>query len=223
MVTLYLVRHCEARGNIDREFHGRFDSDISENGCRQLDRLAERFRPVPLAAVYSSPLRRAKLTAQAINRYHNLPIAFDDRLMEIDGGEWERHPWIRLPELFPESSEQWAHAPHTFVAPGGESMAQVYERMREALLDIAEDNDGRTVAVASHGCAIRNALCWALTGNPSRLADIPWCDNTAVSLIEIDGGVPHVVYYNDNSHLDGETSTLEKQTWWRKDSPSAFE
>lgn len=223
MVTLYLIRHCEARGNIDREFQGRFDSDISENGRRQLDALANRFRDIPLEGIYSSPLRRARLTAEAVNRFHQLPIVFDDRLKEIDGGQWEQKPWAKLPELFPECSERWAKTPHTFEAPGGESMQTVYRRMKDALLDIAGANEGKTVAVASHGCAIRNALCWALTGDPEKLAEIPWCDNTAVSLLTFLDGKVHVEYYNDNSHLDKSISTLEKQSWWRKDSPSAFE
>ncbi|MGN0172131.1 MAG: histidine phosphatase family protein [Acutalibacteraceae bacterium] len=224
MVTrLYLVRHCEARGNIDREFHGNFDSDISENGKKQLELLAERFRDIPLDALYSSPLRRAHLTAQALNRHHGLTIRFDDRLREIHGGDWERHLWAKLPELFPESSDAWAHRPHEFAAPNGETMRQVYDRMKEVLLEIAAENEGKAVAVASHGCAIRNALCWAQTGDIARLGDTPWCDNTAVTTLEIENGTPRVIAYNDSSHLDYETSTLEKQTWWRKDSPSAFE
>ena len=223
MVTIYLVRHCEARGNIDREFHGRFDSDISDNGRQQLDLLAERFRTIPIDALYSSPLRRARLTAQAVNRYHDLPIAFDDRLQEIDGGEWERHLWAELPTLFPESSDAWAYRPHEFEAPGGETMRQVYDRMKEVLLEIAAKNAGKTVAVASHGCAIRNALCWAQTNDIVRLSDTPWCDNTAVTTLQIEDDRVCVLGYNDNGHLDAETSTLEKQTWWRKGAPSAFE
>ena len=92
MTTLYLVRHCEAEGNTARVFQGSIDRDISPNGQKQLDRLAERFRDVPLAAVYSSPLLRAYKTAQAVNRYHGLPIVTDDRLKEINGGVWEGLP-----------------------------------------------------------------------------------------------------------------------------------
>ena len=223
VTTVYLVRHCEARGNIDREFHGSFDSDISENGRCQLARLAERFRDIPLDAVYSSPLRRARLTAEALNTHHGLPIAFDERLKELNGGKWEKNLWAELPKLFPESSEAWGSRPHEFEAPEGETMRQLYDRMREAILDIVAQNEGKTVAVASHGCAIRNALCWGLTGDIVRLADIPWCDNTAIAEFRFEDGNLTVVNYNDSSHLDYETSTIEKQNWWRKDAPSVFE
>ncbi|MBR5133991.1 MAG: histidine phosphatase family protein [Clostridia bacterium] len=223
VTTIYLVRHCEARGNVDREFHGSFDSDITEGGKVQLCRLSERFRDIPIDALYSSPLKRAHLTAQAVNKYHGLPIAFDARLEELHGGKWERNLWAELPKLFPESSEAWGDRPHEFEAPDGETMRQLYDRMKEALLDIAAQNEGKTIAVASHGCAIRNALCWGLTGDIARLGDIPWCDNTAVSVFEIDGDNVTVTNYNDSSHLDAETSTLEKQNWWRKDAPNVFE
>ncbi len=223
VTTIYLVRHCEARGNIDREFHGSFDSDITEGGKEQLRRLSERFRDIPIDALYSSPLKRAHLTAQAINRHHGLPIAFDDRLKELCGGLWERNLWAELPTLFPESSEAWGNRPHEFEAPEGETMRELYNRMREALCDIAAANEGKTIAVASHGCAIRNALCWALTGDITRLSDIPWCDNTAVSVFRFEDGDVTVPLYNDSSHLDAETSTLEKQNWWRKGAPSVFE
>jgi len=223
VTTIYLVRHCEARGNIDREFHGSFDSDISDNGREQLRRLSERFRDIPLDALYSSPLRRARLTAEAVNLHHNLPIVFDERLKELNGGLWERNKWAELPQLFPESSEAWGSRPHEFEAPEGETMRQLYDRMKAALCDIAAAHEGQTVAVASHGCAIRNALAWGLTGDIVRLGDIPWCDNTAVSVFRFEDGKVSVTLYNDSSHLDAETSTLEKQNWWRKGAPNVFE
>ena len=93
MTTLYLVRHCEAMGNIRRIFQGHIDEGISGNGRRQLERLTERFRDVPLDAIYSSPLQRAMYTAEAVDGAHGLPIVQDRRLMEIHGGVWEGKPW----------------------------------------------------------------------------------------------------------------------------------
>lgn len=223
VTTIYLVRHCEARGNVDREFHGSFDSDITDGGLIQLERLTERFRDISIDALYSSPLKRARLTADAINRHHGLPVRVDDRLKELNGGLWEKNKWAELPALFPESSDAWGSRPHEFEAPEGETMRELYERMREALCEIAAAHEGQTVAVASHGCAIRNALCWGLTGDMSRLGDIPWCDNTAVSVFRFENGNVSVPLYNDSSHLDAETSTLEKQNWWRQGAPNVFE
>lgn len=223
MTTLYLVRHCEAEGNTARVFQGSIDRDISPNGQKQLDRLAERFRDVPLAAVYSSPLLRAYKTAQAVNRYHGLPIVTDDRLKEINGGVWEGLPWAELPQLYPEDSRRWLQEPWRFHPQDGEAMPDVYARMAEALTAIAAAHDGQTVAVTSHGCAIRNALCWAHGLPVEQLNTISWCDNTAVACLEFDGPAVRLVYENDNSHLEKEVSTFEKQSWWRAETENPFE
>ena len=71
---LYLVRHCESLGNRENIFQGQLDLDISATGEKQLALLALRFRNIPIDAVYSSPLKRAYKTAEAVDLYHSLPI-----------------------------------------------------------------------------------------------------------------------------------------------------
>ena len=111
LTTIYLVRHCEAMGNINRIFQGHTDEEISDNGRLQLEKLAERFRDIHLDALYSSPLKRAYRTAEAVNRYHQLPIHTDERLIEINGGHWEEKPWEALPELYPDEWAAWSCRP----------------------------------------------------------------------------------------------------------------
>ena len=78
MVTkLYIVRHCQSAGNAGGRFQGRFDGPVNEQGVKQLELLSLRFRNEPLDAIYSSPLIRAYRTAEAINKYHGLPIHKD--------------------------------------------------------------------------------------------------------------------------------------------------
>ena len=69
MTTLYLIRHAEAEGNIERRFQGHYNGKISENGEKQLRYLKKRFRKIHLNAVYTSPLSRAVATADAVNYY----------------------------------------------------------------------------------------------------------------------------------------------------------
>lgn len=224
MTRIYLIRHAEAEGNIRRLFQGHYDGAVSENGRRQLARLRERCRAYPFGAVYSSPLRRAYETAQAADYYHHLPIATDERLMEICGGHWEGQPWDELPSLYPEENRLWEDEPWNFEPEGGEPMRSVYARMREVISEIARRHAGGQVCVVSHGCAIRNFLCWAQGWPLERLGEVPWCDNTAVSVIDFDGAFsPHVVLMGDASHLKGGLSTIEKQDWWKKSMPGGGE
>lgn len=221
MTRIYLVRHAEAEGNKKRVFQGSFDADISENGHRQLERLKERFKDIKIDAVYSSPLKRALDTAQAANFYHNLPIITLDSLAEINGGHWEGVKWDDIPVLFPEENKAWVDEPWKFAPEGGESMRSVYDRIWQAILDIVKNNQGKTVLVTSHGCAIRNFFCRAKGLPLERLREIDWFENTSISTVDFDDDlIPHIVSLNDASHLDEETSTITKQNWWKDSTQS---
>ena len=115
VTTLYLIRHCEAEGNIQEIFQGKTDGDITPKGEQQLDRLSERFRDIPFDVIYSSPLKRALKTAQAAAKYHNVEIITDPAFAEIDGGEMEGHKWNELSVL------SLIHIPH------GKRISQISE------------------------------------------------------------------------------------------------
>lgn len=213
MTKIYLVRHAEAMGNVEEFFQGQTDCELSEKGKKQLELLAERFRDIPIEAIYSSPLKRTIDTAEAVNKYHNLPIIRDDGLIEINGGVWEGKPWADLPKLYPVEHDLWQNKMQDFYVADGERMTEVFERMKNAVDKIAAENDGRTIAVVSHGCALRNFLCYAMGKPISALKDVGWSDNTAVSLVEYENGVPKIIFKNSNDHLTGELSTLSKSKW----------
>lgn len=221
MTRIYLVRHAEAEGNKKRVFQGSFDADISENGHRQLERLKERFKDIKIDTVYSSPLKRALNTARAANFYHNLPITTLDGLAEINGGHWEGVKWDDIPVLFPEENDAWVNEPWNFAPEGGESMRSVYDRIWKTILDIVKENKGRKVLVTSHGCAIRNFFCRAKGLPLENLREIDWFENTSISTVDFDEDlIPHIVSFNDASHLDEETSTITKQNWWKDSTQS---
>lgn len=212
MTTVYIVRHCEAEGNTLGVLQGRTDCDISGNSKTQLDLVSLRLRNVPFSAIYSSPLRRAYKTAQAINQYHSLPIRTDDRLVEIDMGRWERKSWAAIEDEDPERFDIWKNDPGRFAAPGGESIQQVTDRMWDAVTDIVRKNSGKTVCITSHGCAIRSFLCRALGKPISEMGSVGWSDNTGVSEIVFDDEMrPNVVKYNDASHLPPDLSVYRSR------------
>lgn len=216
MTRLYLVRHCEAEGNINHIFQGSYDADISENGKEQLARLKERFRGVQFDAIYSSPLKRAYKTAQAVNTFLKKEIIRVDGLREINGGHWEGEKYDLLPELYPDEYEAWAKEPWRFNPEGGESMNHIRDRIWETIISIMKENEGKTVVIASHGCAIRNFICRAKGLPLERICEVNWLENTSVSTFEFDEAFnPIIIKFNDFSHLDADTYTLQKQAWWR--------
>jgi broad specificity phosphatase PhoE len=218
MTTIYLVRHAEAEGNISRVFQGRTDCDLTENGYKQLKAVAERFKNKKLDAIYSSPLKRTMETAKAVNFYHNLEIIKVDGLMEINGGLFEGQKWDELPTLFPEAYDLWANKHYAFEIEQGESMRQVYDRMKDAILKIVSENKDKTIAIVSHGCAIRTFLCYANRLEFEELDTLDWSENTGVCKLTFDDELnPSVIYQNDASHLKTEDMTIAHQTWWKKE------
>jgi len=217
MTIVYLVRHAEAEGNINRTFQGRTDCGITERGYIQLNLLAERFKKIPIEAVYSSPLKRTIETAKAVNKHHNHEIIKVDGIIEINGGVFENVHWDTLPDMYPEAYELWATKHYAFEVENGESMKTVYDRMKNSITQIVSDNIGKTIAIVSHGCAIRNFLCYANNFPFEEIDTLEWCDNTGICKLEFDiDYVPKVIYQNDSSHLGDEYSTFAHQTWWRK-------
>ena len=213
---IYIVRHAEASGNINGTFQGMTDCEISEKGKHQLELLKTYFDDIAIDAIYSSPLKRTMATAKAVNGTHDLPIQTVYDLHEINGGVWEGNSWESLPNLYPDLYEKWNDRPHEFHALEGESMQDVYDRMKNAVDTIARENEGKTVVVVSHGCAIRNFLCYATGVSFENLCDVIWLENTAVSLVEYDEKQHvSVKFINDTSHLSNEDMTVAHQTWWR--------
>ncbi len=217
VTTLYLVRHAEAAGNAQEFFQGTINTALTERGLRQLEYLAARFRGIPLEMIWTSPYQRAKMTADAVNRHHALPLQTEEQLREINGGEWESLKWTELPVRYPQEYRMWTEHMAQFKAPNGDAMTDVYARMQAVMTGIARAAAGKTIAVVSHGCALRNFLSFVEFGTIAGLPDVGWADNTAVSLVEYDcdTGKWKLNYKNDSSHLPPECSTLRHSAWNR--------
>lgn len=216
MVTVYLIRHAEAEGNLYRRGQGQFDGRVTPRGRLQIAALAERFRDVPLDALYSSDLSRTVETAGAILKYHDLPLVTDRRLREINMGCWEDVSWGNLAHENKVMIDNFSSDPDNWHVPGGERFQLVAARMAEAVEEIAAGHEEQSAAVVSHGMAIRALLCRYLNVPSREVMRVPHGDNTAVSLLRFENGRAEVVYINDNSHLDESISPFMRQTWWRE-------
>lgn len=202
MVTMYVIRHCEAEGNSLKIYQGHTDLDITAAGERQLKKLGERFKDIHIDKVYSSPLMRARKTAAAVADRKGLPIIDNGGLIELYGGDFEGMKFATIFSEFAEYESIWLKHPQEFCAPKGESMHALYERVWAAVKEIAAENSGKTLVVASHGAAVRSLLCRVLFDDIERLNETPWSENTAVTKIIFDDELnPSIEFINDISHL----------------------
>lgn len=202
MTKIYIVRHCEAIGNIKHIFQGTTDLDITELGAKQLEHLEERFKDTPLDRIYSSPLIRTQKTAKAIIGNKKLELEINQGIIEINGGFLEGKPFSETFAIMPELSDTWLNHPQDFAPKDGEPMKISYERIWNEVKKIAVENQSKTVALATHGGVMRCLHCRLLYNTIDQLAKTPWTGNTAVSLLEFDDSFnPKLVFYNDVSHL----------------------
>lgn len=222
MTRLYLIRHAQAQEISTGCFRGGWTASLSARGQEQIKFLARRCKEYGIQAIYSSPLIRAYETAKAVNEYYHLPIFLKKEIIEIDGGRFEGHSFADLPQLFPREFDLWENDPAHFTAPGGESMKQVYQRMQRGIEAILQENQGKTIAVFSHGCAIRNYQCFLHGWGVEKINEIGWCENTSVNLIEYDKDLrPRILYLSDASHLPNKETCPSDVAWWKTKPPAA--
>lgn len=202
MTRIYLVRHAEAEGNLYRIAQGQDNSILTDRGWRQVAALERRFADIPIDAVYSSDLYRTCATASAIFRPKNLPLRKHRGLREICVGIWEQRTWGDIYRNDPQQMAWFSKEFTKWHVEGAETAAQVRDRVLKAVREIAAEQRGKTVAVFSHGYALRLLLATVQGYSLEEAGTTPHGDNTAVSLLEVqEDGTMKVLFRDDNSHL----------------------
>jgi broad specificity phosphatase PhoE len=149
---LILVRHGQTAANAAGLLLGHADVELDDTGRRQAAAVAEAIGPADL--VVSSPLKRARQTAAAIQS----DVVVDQRLIELDYGEWDEQPARSIDPL------EWAmwRASLDFAPPGGESLAALGARVRSCCEDYSAAARDGTVVFVTHVSPIKAAVAWAL-------------------------------------------------------------
>jgi len=199
---LLLCRHGQTGFNADRRFQGQLDEPLSDEGRRQSRLLAQRLAAEPIDAAYSSDLCRASETARLILAERALPLRLDPRLREVAFGRWEGLTFSEIKDRYPEDVAARERELIHFAMPGGgESLAQLAERVAGFLLETLPEHEGQTVLIVSHGGTV-NAII-------SSLLDIPlqsWWrlrnHNGNLTTFEFTPLGTRLTSFNDTCHLE---------------------
>ena len=197
MTTIYLIRHAQATGNLENRVNGVTDCDLTDKGYEQIKKLAAFAKTLDIDVVYASPLKRAYKTAAALNWYIDKPFNVVDDLIEVNAGKWEAMKWDDI-SFGTQLYHLWLNDPD-FVKDGGEAFPDVYSRISSAINAIAEANDGKTVAIVSHGAAIRNFMCYAKRQPAEKYPEQISFDNTGFAKLIYDHDKKRyaVIYENE--------------------------
>ncbi|MGE0623085.1 MAG: histidine phosphatase family protein [Pseudomonadales bacterium] len=200
MASLLLLRHGRIRANRQGRWHGSTDSEPDWRGRREIRRTARHVAAEhpDLAAIYSSPLRRCRQTAESVGRRLGLTPQLHDDLREYDLGEWEDMRFADL-ALTHDFFERIASDPD-FAPPGGESLRAVAIRTAQALTEIeAAHTGGGRVLVVGHGAALGAALGQLLGGDPARWTEYQVANCSLTELVL--SPTPYVNFFNATGHL----------------------
>lgn len=202
-MLLYLARHGETESNRAGLALGRADVPLNEHGLWQAGRLAEALAGERFAAIYTSPLMRARQTADAIGQRHDLTAVNEPGLIEMDIGEVEQLPFAEVRARYPGLLEAWAGAdgPNQPM-PGGERLIDVRDRAWRTVKRLSTRHAADTVCAVAHNFVILTVLATALGTDLSHFRRIQH-GLAAVSVIEITGDRVRVRRMNDSCHLEG--------------------
>lgn len=201
MKKLYLCRHGKTAWNLERRIQGLTDIELNHEGRTQANKLAKFLKkqingPVKLL---SSPLMRATQTASPIAEALDTTLEVDDRLIEINTGEFTG---CRLDDL--QNDQRWQlHLKdpwHEGYGIGGESSESVHNRMMALLNELMQQNDDRDVILVSHASPIRHTIMALLDIPPAHLYHIV-VHNASASLFEKREGFYKMVYLNANETM----------------------
>lgn len=198
----FLLRHGATAWNAERRVMGRLAITLSDAGRRQVAALVPHLEGLGIAAIWTSPLARARATAELVAAaLGGLPVNDEAGLTEVHYGAWEGRKFADLlaDPGFHEFQKDPLHSP---IPGGGESLTAVRDRVFAAMARIAEQAAGRPALVVSHGDPLRVILAGCLRldlGDFRRLR----IDNGALSAVALGGGWAEVRFVNMHPDLSG--------------------
>ncbi|MGH3873292.1 MAG: bifunctional RNase H/acid phosphatase [Pseudonocardiaceae bacterium] len=198
---LLMLRHGQTEHSAQLRYSGRADLPLTDLGQRQAVAAAARLAMADgVAAVVSSPLLRARQTAQPVADVLGVPLAVHDGLIETDFGAWEGLTFAEARQRDPDLHTRWLT--DTSVAPpGGENMDAVHRRVRRTRDQLIAEHGDATLVLVTHVTPIKALLRMALDAGPSLLHRVH-LDLASLSIAEFyPDGPASVRLINDTSHL----------------------
>ena len=191
-----LIRHGETDFNRERRLQGVMEIPLNERGREQAAAVANYLKDIPIDALYTSPILRARETAEIIGNVIGMPPSDDERLREIEFGVFEGLTFAEIKQRFPTAHRNWTTGYLAYNVPQGESRRVVQGRMRAAWEDLTAHSDHKTVALVSHGSAIAIFL-----GSLYALLPDSSIKNTSITTLEYREPIWEIAGYAQTPHM----------------------
>jgi len=199
MTEFILVRHGETAWNVAEVFRGRTDIELSDTGIRQAELLAEYLSSIKIDAIYSSPMKRALQTAEAIAGYSKCRVNITPGLIDFNFGKWQGLSKQQVEDKYKELYAEWVSRPERVKMPDGESLDDVGERAMTVVDEVAGKYKG-TVILVSHRVVNKVIICALLGLDNSHFWNIK-LDTCGITIFTYEKGRFILTRHNDTSYL----------------------
>ena len=159
---IILARHGECEGNIKGMFRGRTDFPLNERGLIQARDLAKELKNFPLKHIYTSPLSRARQTAEAIGQECGIEVKLEEQFNNIELGSWEGQFKEEIARLYPKEWELWVNNPEELRVDDMETLYDVQKRTKACLDSLVSRYDGEVLVVVSHRAVLKPLIAACL-------------------------------------------------------------
>jgi broad specificity phosphatase PhoE len=200
-VRLFAIRHGETEFARDRRFAGATDVPLTSRGQLQAEAVARVLSGAFVGAVYTSPLGRARSSAELVAAPHKLAVRVEPAFREMSFGQWEGLTRAEIAVRWPSEIDTWMATPHLVQPPGGEHLDDVAARVVAGLAALREAHAGETVVLVSHAMVLRLLVLAALGLGTDRLWSVD-ASPAGITEIEYQGDWVTVHRMNTLVHLE---------------------
>jgi broad specificity phosphatase PhoE len=187
MGLIYLIRHGETEGNARHIFRGKMDLPLNENGHQEARHNAELLTNSKISKIYTSPLTRARETAQPIADLLRVSSVPDEGFNDIDVGLWQGLEISEAEKKHAGLFMIWRNSPELFKFPQGESLEELKLKSYARLLEVAKQHENESIAVVTHQIVNRILLLTALGQDLSHYWQISQ-NTAAINVLEYNNG-----------------------------------
>jgi len=195
---IYLIRHGETVSNVNNTFSGITDVELTEKGILQAERIADFLFNEHVDRIYSSPLKRAKDFARIIQNKIGTKLIIDQRLMELDYGEWEGMEKNEILEKYGELYKKYIDDPESFRPPNSEDLENAENRIMEFWNEIKftmVNENLKKIAIITHNDIGRILLCKIKKLSIKEYRNLKF-DNGGITKIKLENFNEIIIYEN---------------------------
>lgn len=201
---IFIVRHTETVGNIEKRLTGRQDYEVTPRGEKLIQKLTTELSNIKFDKIYSSTSGRAIKTVENLAKLNNLEIETKEDLCEMYFGKYDGWKWEDVNRIQPEIKQRQNEINEISRIEGQETMEYVADRMDKCIRNIVQANIGKTILISSHGVAIEAFL--------RKISGIPFSQerekfgqyNVAINELEYENDKFKIIQLANIDYLNGE-------------------